>query len=86
MQRLGLPPIIFTEDELAALVLGSRSVADRADRRLAAATGDAIAKIAAILAASQVENWVLPCHCAPSAGTRENLHSLPLSPDCRSTW
>lgn len=44
-----LPPLMFTEDEIEALVLGSRWVAERADDRLGAAARDAIAKIAAVL-------------------------------------
>lgn len=44
-----LPPLMFTEDEIEALVLGSQWVADRADPRLAAAARNALAKIAAVL-------------------------------------
>jgi predicted DNA-binding transcriptional regulator YafY len=46
-----LPPLMFTEDEIEALVLGSRWVADRADERLGTAARDAMAKIAAVLPA-----------------------------------
>ena len=51
-----LPPLMFSEDEIEALVLGSRWVADRADIRLAAAARDAIAKIAAVLPAELRQN------------------------------
>lgn len=44
-----LPPLMFSEDEIEALVLGSRWVSRRADERLAAAAADAITKIAAVL-------------------------------------
>lgn len=44
-----LPPLMFSEDEIEALVLGSRWVARRADDRLGLAARDAIAKIAAVL-------------------------------------
>ncbi len=44
-----LPPLMFSADEVQALVLGSRWVADRGDARLAAAARDALAKIAAVL-------------------------------------
>jgi predicted DNA-binding transcriptional regulator YafY len=44
-----LPPLMFAADEIEALVLGSRWVADRGDLRLAAAAANAIAKIAAVL-------------------------------------
>lgn len=44
-----LPPLMFSTDEVEALVLGSRWVIDRGDRRLGAAARDALAKIAAVL-------------------------------------
>ena len=44
-----LPPLMFSAEEIEALVLGSRWVAERADRRLAAAARDALAKIAAVM-------------------------------------
>lgn len=46
-----LPPLMFSVDEIEALVLGSRWVADRADSRLGAAARDALAKIGAVLPA-----------------------------------
>jgi len=44
-----LPPLMFSTDEIEALVLGMRWVADRADSGLAQAARDALAKIAAVL-------------------------------------
>jgi len=48
-----LPPLMFSEEEIEALVLGSRWVAERGgvwgDPRLALAARDALAKIAAVL-------------------------------------
>lgn len=44
-----LPPLMFTEDEIEALVLGSRWVAERADARFGAIARNALAKIAAVL-------------------------------------
>ena len=44
-----LPPLMFSEDEIEALVLGSRWVAERGDSRLAAAAREALAKITAVL-------------------------------------
>ncbi|MTJ80638.1 MAG: YafY family transcriptional regulator [Telmatospirillum sp.] len=44
-----LPPLMFTEDELEALVLGARWVAQRAGKRLGAAADDLLAKISAVL-------------------------------------
>jgi predicted DNA-binding transcriptional regulator YafY len=46
-----LPPLMFKEEEIEALVLGSRWVAQRGDARLAEAAGNALAKIAAVLPA-----------------------------------
>src|SRR5436853_1211164 len=44
-----LPPLMFSEEEIEALVLGSRWVAERGDSRLGAAARNALAKIAAVL-------------------------------------
>lgn len=46
-----LPPLMFTEDEIEALVLGSRWVAGRTDEALSEAARNALAKIAAVLPA-----------------------------------
>ena len=48
-----LPPLMFSVDEVEALVLGSRWVVERGDSRLAAAASDALAKIAAVLPPEQ---------------------------------
>ena len=47
-----LPPLMFSIDEVEALTLGSRWVAERGDARLAAAAQDALAKISAVLPAA----------------------------------
>jgi len=44
-----LTPLMFSQDELEALVLGQRWVGKHGDPRLAAAASDALAKIAAVL-------------------------------------
>jgi predicted DNA-binding transcriptional regulator YafY len=44
-----LPPLMFSADEIEALVLGSRWVGVRGDARLAAAADNAVAKIRAVL-------------------------------------
>lgn len=44
-----LPPLMFSDEELEALVLGSRWVAQRTDEPLARAAVNAMAKIAAVL-------------------------------------
>ena len=46
-----LPPLMFSQDEIEALALGSRWVADRGDARLGQAAREAISKIAAVLPA-----------------------------------
>jgi len=44
-----LPPLMFTDDEIEALVLGLRFVTQRSDEALVLAAKDALAKIAAVL-------------------------------------
>jgi len=44
-----LPPLMFSEEELEALVLGSRWVARRADKQLKLAATNVLAKISAVL-------------------------------------
>jgi predicted DNA-binding transcriptional regulator YafY len=44
-----LPPLMFSEEEIEALVLGSRWVSERADTPLGDAARNALAKIAAVL-------------------------------------
>lgn len=51
-----LPPLMFTEEEIEALVLGSRWVEKCADPRLAAAAADLLSKIADVLPANLRED------------------------------
>ena len=44
-----LPPLMFSEEEIEALVLGSRWVARRTDKKLGLAAANVLAKIAAVL-------------------------------------
>jgi predicted DNA-binding transcriptional regulator YafY len=44
-----LPPLMFTEDEIEALVLGARVVKSFADKELARAADDVLAKVEAVL-------------------------------------
>ena len=46
-----LPPLMFSEEEIEALVLGSRWVVDRGDSELAEAARNVLAKIGAVLPA-----------------------------------
>ncbi|APG89476.1 helix-turn-helix transcriptional regulator [Sinorhizobium americanum] len=50
-----LPPMMFSEEEIEALVLGLRWVTKRGDKRLAAAAADALAKIGSVLPAELKE-------------------------------
>jgi predicted DNA-binding transcriptional regulator YafY len=50
-----LPPLMFSEDEIEALVLGARWVASRADEGLGTAAQNLIAKIGAVLPADLAE-------------------------------
>jgi predicted DNA-binding transcriptional regulator YafY len=72
-----LPPLMFTEDEIEALVLGSRWVADRGDDRLGAAASNALAKIAAVLPADLRDGLeataLLVGPCEPIAVDRVDL-------------
>lgn len=47
-----LPPLMFTPDELEALMLGARFVQERGDQALSRAAFDAVAKIEAVLPAA----------------------------------
>src|SRR5258708_8853393 len=44
-----LPPLMFTDEEIEAVVLGSRMVAGSTDARLARAARDALAQVTAVL-------------------------------------
>ncbi len=70
-----LPPLMFTDEEIEAIVLGSRWVAKQPDTRLSAAATDALAKIAAVLPEDlRDELDATALLVGPSVGpTRENL-------------
>lgn len=55
-----LPPLMFSSDEIEAIVLGSRWVADRADTGLKQAAQNALAKIAAVLPAELKNHLEMP--------------------------
>jgi len=50
-----LPPLMFSDDEIAAITLGSGLVARAADPALARAARDALAKVAAVLPAGRAD-------------------------------
>jgi len=51
-----LPPLMFTDEEMEAIVLGSRMMAASADAPLASAARDALAKITAVLPDGRAED------------------------------
>lgn len=51
-----LPPLMFSDQEIEAIVLGSRMVAARGDEMLAGAARNALAKIAAVMPESKQDN------------------------------
>ncbi|MBG0511636.1 YafY family transcriptional regulator [Agrobacterium sp. MOPV5] len=51
-----LPPLMFSEDEIEAIVFGVRLAASRADRELGASAERALAKIASVLPADLRES------------------------------
>ncbi|OWV96525.1 DNA-binding protein [Rhizobium sp. R72] len=74
-----LPPMMFSQDEIEALVLGSRWVARAADSRLAAAGADALAKIADVLPQemrAEIETSTLLVHLKPPVADKADLGAI----------
>ncbi len=74
-----LPPMMFSQDEIEALVLGSRWVARAADPRLAAAGADALAKIADVLPQEmrdEIETSTLLVHLRPPVADKADLSAV----------
>lgn len=74
-----LPPMMFSQDEIEALVLGSRWVARAADPRLATAGADALAKIADVLPAEmrdEIETSTLLVNFRPPVETKADLGTI----------
>ncbi|SFJ71656.1 YafY family protein [Bradyrhizobium sp. Gha] len=75
-----LPPLMFTEEEIEALVLGSRWVSERADEPLGAAARNAPAKIGAVLPEDLRNNLdgssLLIGPCEPSAAGDTELAAI----------
>lgn len=74
-----LPPLMFSEDEIEALVLGSRWVASRTDSDLSRAAANVLAKIAAVLPDDlkpklESSNLLVP----PAWGTPDDVVDLSL--------
>jgi len=71
-----LPPLMFAEDEVEALVLGTRFVADRGDPALARAARSAMAKIASVLpSASRLHADTSALLVGPAAGGGDLTHA-----------
>jgi len=74
-----LPPMMFSQDEIEALVLGSRWVARAADPRLAAAGADALAKIGDVLPQEmrdEIETSTLLVHLKPPVADKADLGAI----------
>ncbi|EJL51802.1 putative transcriptional regulator [Rhizobium sp. CF122] len=74
-----LPPMMFSQDEIEALVLGSRWVARAADPRLAAAGTDALAKIGDVLPQEmrdEIETSTLLVHLKPPVADKADLGAI----------
>ncbi|APO73003.1 transcriptional regulator protein [Rhizobium etli 8C-3] len=74
-----LPPMMFSQEEIEALVLGSRWVARAADPRLAAAGADALAKIADVLPhemRDEIETSTLLVHLRPPVADKADLDAI----------
>ena len=71
-----LPPLMFSADEIEALTLGCRFVAERADPALAAAARAALAKIGAVVPGdvrAQMESSTLLIGPGPAADERVDI-------------
>ena len=71
-----LPPMIFTPEELEAVVLGARWVVDRGDRRLADAARNALAKVKSVLPSAlreRLEGETLLVPTERKAAVRDDL-------------
>jgi len=74
-----LPPMMVSQDEIEALVLGSRWVARAADPRLAAAGADALAKIGDVLPQEmrdEIETSTLLVHLKPPVADKADLGAI----------
>jgi predicted DNA-binding transcriptional regulator YafY len=70
-----LPPLMFDEEEIEALVLGARMVAAWADTGLARAAGDVLAKVEAVLPPGLSERLLGAAVFAPSHGVPPGVAS-----------
>lgn len=74
-----LPPVMFTPEEVDALILGSRWVADKADKPLAEAARKAMARLSAIMPEELVDRVDAQyLAVAPSGSLREETIDMAL--------
>ena len=77
-----LPPLMFSEDEVEAVVLGARWVAMRGDDRLALSGRSALAKILAVLPPERRDEADLsPLLAGPGEGIASDENHIPLIRD-----
>lgn len=68
-----LPPLMFDEEEIEALVLGARMVQSWADPALARAAGDVLAKVEAVLPPALRDRLLGAAVFAPPVGVPEGV-------------
>ena len=68
-----LPPLMFSEDELEALLIGARIVESWADPELGRAAADVLAKIAAVVPAERRARIASLSLAAPPSGRRPEI-------------
>lgn len=73
-----LPPLMFTREEIEALVLGSRWVARRTDERLALSARNALAKITDVLP-SDLKDHLAATHLLIGSSSPEKPEKIDLS-------
>lgn len=73
-----LPPLMFTIEEIEAVVLGARMVAKTGDAPLARAAEDAVAKIAAVLPGALRDELERTALYAPDAGRTTPIDLAPV--------
>ncbi|MBL8836231.1 MAG: YafY family transcriptional regulator [Alphaproteobacteria bacterium] len=73
-----LPPLMFTIEEIEAVVLGAQMVAKTGDRMLARAAEDAVAKIAHVLPGALREELERTALFAPDVGCKAPIDLAPV--------
>ncbi len=79
-----LPPLMFSTDEIEAIMLGTRLVTAAGDRSLARAAADAMAKIRQVLPRERSETELYARLIAPPGGTLGGMEERPPPQDLAS--